>query len=573
MIGFVIGNVSSTLVAVLALLMVLSPQLISHRGTLSPGPPYMLAPGGPARSAPSPLTAMPSHALSSREIAQVSAIRTVPERTHYRETSRYQDVMAFLEAIDAASPRVHLTTFGTTNEKRTLPLAVIGAPGASPDAVRGTGKMRVYVQGNIHGGEVEGKESAQMLLRDLADGRHDDWLKTMVFLIAPIYNADGNERVALDNRGPQYGPVGGQGQRPNAQGLDLNRDHMKLDSPEGRAVVKLMNDYDPHVSFDLHTTNGTRHAYHLTYAPPLHPGTDPAIVGYLREDWLPFVTRTVREKYGWNYFYYGNAGGGRRGGDPGERRWQTFDHRPRFNNNYSGLRNRFALLAEAYAYLTFHDRILATSRFLDAGLDFASRNAERIMKLAAAADRAGIAGTRLALRAELQSSGTIEVLMGEVAEEKHPVDGHIMHLRKDAVRPERMADYGTFRGLELERVPSAYFVPPALHGVVERLKAHGLVMTPLEAAANTPVEEFRIDSSQTADTPFQNHYERTVTGAWVPAARGLPAGTIEIELSQPLGRLAFYLLEPRSDDGLVNWNVLDEALKTATVYPIVRSRD
>ena len=51
---------------------------------------------------------------------------------------------------------------------------------------RKTGKLRVYVQGNIHGGEVEGKESAQMLLRDLADGRHDDWLREMVFLIAPI---------------------------------------------------------------------------------------------------------------------------------------------------------------------------------------------------------------------------------------------------------------------------------------------------------------------------------------------------------------------------------------------------
>ena len=53
-----------------------------------------------------------------------------------------------------------------------------------------------------------------MLLRDLAAGRHDDWLQSMVFLIAPIYNADGNGRFALNNRGPQYGPMGGQGQRP-----------------------------------------------------------------------------------------------------------------------------------------------------------------------------------------------------------------------------------------------------------------------------------------------------------------------------------------------------------------------
>ena len=66
-------------------------------------------------------------------------------------------------------------------------------------------QARVYMQGNIHAGEVEGKESAQILLRELAEGKHADWLKTMVLLIAPIYNADGNERVALNNRGPRTG--------------------------------------------------------------------------------------------------------------------------------------------------------------------------------------------------------------------------------------------------------------------------------------------------------------------------------------------------------------------------------
>ena len=146
--------------------------------------------------------------MGSRMVAQpFSATSTTSARfrkkTEYRDTSKYADVVAFLDAIDAASDRVHVTTFGTTTEQRALPLAVIGAPDATAAAVRRTGKLRVYIQGNIHGGEVEGKESAQMLLRDLAAGRHDDWLQSMVFLIAPIYNADGNERFALNNRGPQ----------------------------------------------------------------------------------------------------------------------------------------------------------------------------------------------------------------------------------------------------------------------------------------------------------------------------------------------------------------------------------
>ena len=514
---------------------------------------------------------------AQRDSSRFDAIRTVPEKTDFKETSRYADVMAVMEAIDQASDRVHLTTFGTTKEKRALPLAVVGAAGASPDAVRRSGKLRVYIQGNIHAGEVEGKESAQMLLRDLAAGRHDDWLQSMVFLIAPIYNADGNERFALNNRGPQYGPVGGQGQRPNAQGLDLNRDHMKLDSPEARAVVKLMNDYDPHVALDLHTTNGTRHAYHLTYSPPLHPGTDAAVVGLLRKEWFPAITNAVRTKYGWEYAYYGNSAGGRGGRGAttvtGERRWETFDHRPRFNNNYIGLRNRFALLSEAYAYLTFRDRIVATSRFVDEALTFARANADRLQKAAAAADARRLIGLKLPLRAELQNTGTIEVLLGEVAEEKHPVDGHIMNLRKDVRKPEKMADYLTFAGTEPERVPSAYFVPAGLADALDRLRAHGVRMTPVAATATLPVEEFRIDSSTTAATPFQNHTERTLTGAWIPAQREIPAGTLRVDLTQPLARLAFYLIEPRSDDGLVDWNLLDEALEDAKTYPIVRTRN
>ena len=134
----------------------------------------------------------------------LDALKTKPEQSNFQETSRYQEVVDFMNAVAKAAPKkVFLTTFGETNEKRALPLAVVGASAATPQAVRATNKIRVYIQGNIHGGEVEGKESAQMLLRELAQGKHEDWLKTMVFLIAPIYNADGKERFALNNRDPQ----------------------------------------------------------------------------------------------------------------------------------------------------------------------------------------------------------------------------------------------------------------------------------------------------------------------------------------------------------------------------------
>src|SRR5687767_9976370 len=200
---------------------------------------------------------------------------TTPERTKFEETSTYADVMAFLRAADRASPLIYLDSIGKTFEGRTMPLVIVGRlTSHSADAIRASGKLRVYLQGNIHAGEVEGKETLQILLREIANGRHMPWLDSMVLLINPIYNADGNERFGVRNRGTQHGPLKGMGQRPNAQGFDLNRDHMRTESPEAKAVVKMMVDYDPYVGVDLHTTNGSYHAYYLTYAPPLHPNTD-----------------------------------------------------------------------------------------------------------------------------------------------------------------------------------------------------------------------------------------------------------------------------------------------------------
>ena len=131
----------------------------------------------------------------------------------------------------------------------------------------------------------------------------------MVLLITPIYNADGNERVTLTNRGRQHGPIAGAGTRTNAQGLNINRDYIKLDTPEARSMVRLLNDFDPHVMLDLHTTNGSYHAYHLTYETPNNPAVDPAIVELMAGQWLPAVRSAVQAKDGWEFHAYGNVSG------------------------------------------------------------------------------------------------------------------------------------------------------------------------------------------------------------------------------------------------------------------------
>ena len=491
---------------------------------------------------------------------------TRAERTEFRETSSYAEVMELSERVADLSPDIHMTSFGYTNEGRSLPLLVIGAPDASPAAVRATGKTRVYLQGNIHAGEVCGKEALLMLLRRFASGDYPMWTDELVLLIAPIYNADGNERVSLNNRPRQHGPIGGMGQRPNAQGLDLNRDHTKLDSPEARSLVAMLNAYDPHVGVDLHTTNGTRHAYHLTYSPPLHPNTPAAIDDLLRDRWLPELTRRIKEKHGWDYYYYGNSGG--RGG--GAAAWRTFDHRPRFNNNYIGLRNRVAILSEAYAYATFEDRVRGTLWFVEEVLDYAEQNAAEIRDIVEAADRLPVVGRRLATRAALQrSEQEVTILMGEVEEQRHPNTGRTILLRRDVVNPTRMYEYGTFTATESAVAPEAYYVLPDAEAAIERLEAHGVTVVRYATARDLPVDRFRIDSTTVAGREFQGRTERTIYGEWVAAIETLPAGTAYVSVNQPLGRLAFTLLEPRSDDGFVAWAILDPQIEQGR-FPVFR---
>lgn len=512
-----------------------------------------------------PIVASPASAQGPQ--ADLAALRTRAEATGWIETSRYEDVTSFLEVVAEQWDRARLTTMGYTWEGRTIPLLVVGdVADASPEAVRASDKVRVYLQGDIHGGEVPGKEALLMLVRDMALGQDTAWLSDLVLLVAPLYNADGNERVALGNRPRQHGPLGGMGQRPNAQGYDLNRDHMKLDSPEARSLVAMMNAYDPHVAVDLHTTNGTRHAYHLTYSPPLHPGTAASVVDLLRGRVLPFLDGYMADRDMLAY-YYGNVYD--RGDGPG---WYTFDHRPRFNNNYVGLRNRLAILSEAYAYLTFRERVEATRTFVEGILTWTAAQTGEVRGAVQAAEAERVVGRTWPVRSTFQRSDTmVTILMGEVAEERHPWTGEVVLRRLPVRRPERMWEYGTFEPTDSEMAPTAYLVPPELAGVVERLEAHGVHLERLEGAEERSVQVFALDSATTAERPFQGHRERRLFGAWSgEVRRTVPAGAVEIRVDQPLGRLAFHLLEPRSDDGLANWGLLDEALEGAGEYPILR---
>lgn len=181
---------------------------------------------------------------------------TRPEKSNYTQTSLYRDVLDFLEEAQARATVDFMRWgfFGRTREGREIPFVVLSRPALErPEYALASGKPIVFLLNNIHGGETDGKEAALMLIRDVTQGKFNQWLDRVIILIAPIYNIDGKERIGKFNRMAQVGPDSGMGIRTNAAGFDLARDYMKIEQPEGEALAALFKAWQPHFTIDAHT--------------------------------------------------------------------------------------------------------------------------------------------------------------------------------------------------------------------------------------------------------------------------------------------------------------------------------
>ena len=227
-----------------------------------------------------------------------------------------------------------------------------------------------------------------MLLREICSSPHPALLKDVILAVAPIYNTDGNERVSKTNRPGQVGPEEGMGQRANARGLDLNRDFIKLEAPETQGLVRFLNEWNPHLFIDTHTTNGSYHRYTITYEGPKNPAGDPAVIAFMRKTFFPEVGAAFEKRTDLKAFYYGNF-------NREHTQWTTYPAEARYGTTYVGLRNRLSVLSEAYSYAPFKTRVLATRDFVRECLETAVNHKAEIIKLlddargrAAAADSA-----------------------------------------------------------------------------------------------------------------------------------------------------------------------------------------
>ena len=495
--------------------------------------------------------------------AAQAPLSTVAERSGFLKTGRYDETVALCAAFAQRHPdAVRCIDFGTTPEGRPMKALVASRSGAlTPEAARAQGVPVVLMQGGIHAGEIDGKDAGFLALREALDGEAAaDALDSLVWVFVPVFNVDGHERFGAWNRPNQRGPEE-MGWRTTAQNYNLNRDYAKADSPEMRAMLALVEAWDPIAYIDLHATDGAQFEHDISIqVEPLHSGDealrkagralrDGTIADLERQGSLPLPFYPSFEDY------RDPASGFEDGVSP-----------PRFSTGYFPLRNRLAMLVETHSWKEYPMRVRITRNAIVSILGQVARHGREWTALARAADARDLAGTPVPLDYKATDRArTVDFRGYAYTRTPSEISGAPMtrydestpQVWKVPLRDEVVPDH------VVDAPRGGYLVPAAYAAMVaERLRVHGIAFDVLRAPMpKATLQAFRADATEFSDTSIEGHQRLAVTGHWKPEARDLPAGSLFVPIAQPKARLVMALLEPQGPDSLLQWGLFNNAFE------------
>jgi hypothetical protein len=489
------------------------------------------------------------------------ALTTLSERSGFRQTGRYDEVVALCDAFATRHPdAVRCFDFGITPEGRPMKAMAVSRTGAlTAEAARARGVPVVLMQGGIHAGEIDGKDAGFLALREVLAGEAAPGaLEAVTWLFVPVFNVDGHERFGAWNRPNQNGPEE-MGWRTTAQNYNLNRDYAKADTAEMRAMLALVEAWDPIATIDLHATNGAQFEHDISIqVEPLHAGDDRmraagralrdgVIADLAAQGSLPLAFYPSFKDYQ----------------DPASGFVDEVSP-PRFSTGYFLLRNRMAMLVETHSWKPYPVRVRITRNTIVSVLEHAARDGRDWLARARAADAAAARfGGRPVPLSYLATGDSRIIDFRGYAYTRTPseISGAPM-TRYDTTTPAiwKVPLRDRIVPDVVVEAPRIGYVVPAAHAawVGERLRAHGIAFERLgEPWAGREVETFRAGDARFAAAPVEGHQRLTVTGAWRTETRDVPAGSLLVPIAQPKARLVMALLEPQAPDAFVAWGMFN----------------
>ena len=468
----------------------------------------------------------------------------------------YADTRAWFDRLDAASDLIRIEQFGTSPEGRPIYAVIASKDGAEFDP----SKPVLLAQAGIHPGEIDGKDAGMMLLRDIAFYGRDDLLDRVNLILIPILSVDGHERASAYSRPNQRGPRV-QGWRNTATNQNLNRDFLKLDQTEMRALMGLVHRYQPDLFLDIHVTDGIDYQYDVTYGYNGENGVwsrSPATAAWLDAHFKPDM----------------NAALSARGHIPGELVFAVDDRNPRAGLSDGGLGERFsngwgsaahvpAILIENHSLKPHDQRVLGTYVFLETALGILADQGDRL--------RAAIRDDRALRPAEIpanfrpspEPTATRDDFLGITFETYRSEASGREEIRwtgQPDPQPWSMPFYGSVPGLTLRR-PEAYWVPVHRADIIERLRIHGVQMETLDAPRTVAVDMLRLIDPQLGRRANEGHVPVTVQTV-EPERREwtFQPGSVRVPTDQPMGDVVVLLLEPQSSESFFAWGLFPEVL-------------
>jgi hypothetical protein len=152
---------------------------------------------------------------------------------------------------------------------------------------------------------------------------------------------------------------------------------------------------------------------------------------------------------------------------------------------------------------------------------------------------------------------TIKTFEAEFVSE---TDGWKNYKKSDRQRTVNVPYYNEYYPVRSVKLPFAYLLNVSDPEITDLLRYHGIELEKLSEETKLQAERFEISELHGASRLNQGHYINSIKGSYLDGTVDFPEGTIVIRMSQPLAKVAAYLIEPESDDGLLTWNFFDRYL-------------
>ncbi|CCQ12071.1 FIG00951757: hypothetical protein [Pseudoalteromonas luteoviolacea B = ATCC 29581] len=463
----------------------------------------------------------------------------------------YARTLEFVDRLVAANPtQFKKEIIGTSDAGRDIVMIVATEQSQFSSAmIRNNDKPTILIQAGIHAGEIDGKDAGFMLLRDIATGKRRDILNQVNLLFVPILNVDGHERRGEFNRINQRGPTE-MGFRTNGKNLNLNRDFTKLDTPEVRSILNVINEYQPELYVDVHVTDGADYQYDVTYGfNPEFSSESPAIATVLETRFKPRIDEKLSD--------FGHVPGplvfvmDKREFKKGLAGWVAT---PRFSNGWGDLKSLPTILVENHSLKPYKQRVLGTYAFYDGVISALVEHREEL-KTAVKNEKSFVPTELVVERGYASEPDYIQFKGIEYSKFMSSLSGQ--HEVKYLGKPFNYEKLPIFWQKEIKhtvKVPHSFYIPAVYSEIITKLKLHGVEVIKVDALdQDIKIKQASVKSFKFDKLPFEGRTRVSATFTYNTLHEVDLSGWYQVNTQQPAGELAVHLLHPEAPDSYFQW--------------------